>query len=68
MRTRLDAKGNRGARHPFNAMLNAAFSVTAGRLAAYIMGAGLSPAIGFLHSDKVERWSLAWDAIEPLRP
>jgi CRISPR-associated endonuclease Cas1 len=68
MRTRLDAKGKRGARHPINAMLNAAFAVTAGRLAAYIAAAGLSPAVGFLHSDKVGRWSLAWDAIEPLRP
>jgi hypothetical protein len=49
-------------------MLNAAFAVTAGRLAAYIAAAGLSPAIGFLHADKAGRWSLAWDAIEPLRP
>jgi CRISPR-associated endonuclease Cas1 len=68
MRTRLDAKGKRGARHPINAMLNAAFAVTAGRLAAYLAAAGLSPAIGFLHSDKAGRYSLSWDAIEPLRP
>jgi CRISPR-associated endonuclease Cas1 len=68
MRARLDAKGKRGARLPVNAMLNAAFVVTAGRLAAYLMGLGLSPAIGFLHADKKGRWSLAWDAIEPLRP
>jgi CRISP-associated protein Cas1 len=68
MRTRLDAKGKRGARSPINAMLNAAFAVTAGRLAAYIAASGLSPAIGFLHADKAGRWSLAWDAIEPLRP
>jgi CRISP-associated protein Cas1 len=68
MRARLDAQGKRGARHPINAMLNAAFAVTAGRLAAYIAATGLSPAIGFLHADKPGRWSLAWDAIEPLRP
>jgi CRISPR-associated protein Cas1 len=68
MRTRLDATGKRGARHPINAILNAAFAVTAGRLAAYLAATGLSPAIGFLHSDKSGRWSLAWDAIEPLRP
>ena len=49
-------------------MLNAAFAVTAGRLAAYLAAVGLSPAIGFLHADKPGRWSLAWDAIEPLRP
>jgi CRISPR-associated protein Cas1 len=68
MRARLDAKGKRGARHPVNAMLNAAFSVTAGRLAAYLAGMGLTPVIGFLHADKRGRWSLAWDAIEVLRP
>jgi CRISP-associated protein Cas1 len=68
MRTRLDAKSKRAARHPINAMLNATFAVTAGRLAAYIAAAGLSPTIGFLHADKPGRWSLAWDAIEPLRP
>jgi CRISPR-associated protein Cas1 len=70
MRSRIDARGRRkrGARHPVNAMLNAAFSVTAGRLCAYLAGLGLAPAIGFLHSDKRGRWSLAWDAIEPLRP
>jgi uncharacterized protein YaiI (UPF0178 family) len=68
MRVRLDAKGKRGARHPINAMLNAAFAVTAGRLVAYLAGVGLSPAIGFLHADKPGRWSLAWDAIEILRP
>jgi CRISPR-associated protein Cas1 len=67
-RKRLDAKTKRGARHPINAILNAAFAVTAGRLAAYLAAAGLSPAIGFLHADKRGRWSLAWDAIEPLRP
>lgn len=68
MRSRLDAKGKRGARHPVNAMLNAAFAVTAGRLTAYLAASGLSPTIGFLHADKRGRWSLAWDAIEPLRP
>jgi CRISPR-associated protein Cas1 len=68
MRSRLDAKGKRRARHPVNAMLNAAFAVTAGRLAAYLAASGMSPAIGFLHADKRGRWSLAWDAIEPLRP
>src|ERR1700733_2665545 len=51
-----------------NAMLNAVFSVTAGRLAAALQAAGAHPAVGFLHADKRGRWSLAWDAIEPLRP
>jgi CRISP-associated protein Cas1 len=67
-RGRLDTRTKQRARHPVNAMLNAAFAVTAGRLAAYLAAAGFSPAIGFLHADKPGRWSLAWDAIEPLRP
>ena len=45
MRTRLDAKGKRGARHPVNAMLNAAFAVTAGRLATYLAAAGSTLAL-----------------------
>ena len=67
-RQRLDLHVKRYATHPINAMLNAVFSVTAGRLAAALQAAGAHPAIGFLHADKPGRWSLAWDAIEPLRP
>jgi CRISP-associated protein Cas1 len=58
----------RHAATPINALLNVAFSVTAGRLAAYLAALGASPAIGFLHSDKPGRWSRAYDVIEPLRP
>jgi CRISPR-associated protein Cas1 len=58
----------RRAVHPVNGLLNVAFSVTAGRLAAHLSACGAHPAIGFLHSDKPGRWSLAYDAIEPLRP
>jgi CRISPR-associated protein Cas1 len=67
-RQRLDLQLKRYATHPMNAMLNAVFSVTAGRLAAALEAAGAHSAIGFLHADKPGRWSLAWDAIEPLRP
>ena len=67
-RQRADLRVKRYATHPVNAMLNAVFSVTAGRLAAALQAAGAHPAIGFLHADKLGRWSLAWDAIEPLRP
>ena len=66
-RQRADLHVKRHATHPVNAMLNAVFSVTAGRLAAVLVAAGAHPAIGFLHADKPGRWSLAWDAIEPLR-
>jgi len=67
-RQRADLRVKRYATHPINAMLNAVFSVTAGRLVAALQAAGAHPAIGFLHADKPGRWSLAWDAIEPLRP
>jgi CRISP-associated protein Cas1 len=67
-RQRLDLHVKRYATHPINAMLNAVFSVTAGRFAAALQAAGAHPAIGFLHADKPGRWSLAWDAIELLRP
>jgi hypothetical protein len=67
-RQRADLRVKRYATHPINAMLNAVFSVTAGRLVADLQAAGAHPAIGFLHADKPGRWSLSWDAIEPLRP
>jgi CRISPR-associated protein Cas1 len=67
-RARIDTRAKRHATHPVNAALNAVFSVTAGRLAACLSAQGAQPAIGYLHSDKPGRFSLAYDAIEPLRP
>ena len=58
----------RGAAHPINGILNAAFSVAVGRIVALLAARGVAPSIGFLHADKESRWSLAYDAIEPLRP
>jgi CRISPR-associated protein Cas1 len=67
-RARIDIRTKRYATHPVNAALNAVFSVTAGRLAACLFAQGAQPAIGYLHADKPGRFSLAFDAIEPLRP
>jgi CRISP-associated protein Cas1 len=67
-RKRASAPSPRKAVHPVNSLLNLAFSITAGRLAAYLAARGFAPSIGFLHSDKPGRWSLAYDVIEPLRP
>jgi CRISPR-associated protein Cas1 len=67
-RGRYKAGSPRHASHPVNAMLNAAFAVTVGRLTAYLAAQGLCVSIGFLHSDKPNRHSLTYDAIEPLRP
>jgi CRISPR-associated protein Cas1 len=67
-RKRYASPNPRNAVHPVNALLNVAFSVTAGRLAAQLAAQGACPALGFLHSDKPGRWSLVYDVIEPLRP
>jgi CRISP-associated protein Cas1 len=58
----------RNAIHPVNAMLNVAFAVTVGRLAAFLTAQGLCASIGFLHADTANRYSLAYDTIEPIRP
>ena len=63
-----EARSKRHATHPLNALLSACFSVTAGRLAMSLAAHGAHPAIGYLHSDNRGRFSLAFDAIEPLRP
>jgi CRISP-associated protein Cas1 len=68
LRRRADGISPRNATHPVNALLNVALSVAAGRITAQLAACGFAPAIGFLHSDKAGRWSLAYDAIEPLRP
>jgi CRISPR-associated protein Cas1 len=58
----------RRAKHPINAMLNVNYSIVAGRLAAQLSARGTCLSIGFLHADKKNRFSLVYDAIEPLRP
>jgi CRISP-associated protein Cas1 len=63
-----EARSKRHATHPLNALLSACFSVTAGRLAVALAAHSAHPAIGYLHADNRGRFSLAYDAIEPLRP
>jgi len=61
--------GTRFAESPVQAMHNFAVSITAARLTRVIVAKGLDPCFGFLHDGrKAGRYSLAWDAIEPLRP
>lgn len=67
-RTHREARTKRHATHPLNALLNVVFSVTIGRLVSALAARGAHPAIGFLHADARGRYSLAFDAIEPLRP
>ena len=66
VRRRLTGKTPKNATDPINALLNLVLAVTIGRLTVAIVARGMSPAIGFLH--KSPRWSLSYDAIEPLRP
>ena len=49
-------------------MLNYCYTVAAGRLAAHLAALGALLAIGFLHGDKPGRFSLVYDALEPVRP
>jgi CRISP-associated protein Cas1 len=65
-RRRMTGKTPKNATDPINTLLNLALAVTIGRLTVAIAARGLSPAIGFMH--KSPRWSLSYDAIEPLRP
>ena len=59
----------RFAETPLQAMHNFAVSVTAIRLVRVIAARGLDPCWGFLHNGKKPgRYSLAWDALEVLRP
>ena len=58
----------RHADHPVNALLNWSYAVVAGRLAAQLLARGAYLGIGYLHADKLGRYSLVYDAIEVLRP
>jgi CRISPR-associated protein Cas1 len=55
------------ARHaatPIGAMLNYSYTVALGQCTRAVIGAGLDPCHGFLHSPKPGRLSLAYDTIE----
>jgi CRISPR-associated protein Cas1 len=56
------------ADHPVNALLNWSYAVVAGRLSVELFARGAQLAIGYLHADKTGRYSLAYDALELLRP
>jgi hypothetical protein len=48
--------------------LNRSYAVVAGRLSVELFARGAQLAIGYLHADKPGRFSLAYDALELLRP
>jgi CRISPR-associated endonuclease Cas1 len=58
---------NRHAATPLAALLNYAYAVALAQVVRAIVGLGLDPAFGFLHSDKIGRVSFAYDCLELLR-
>ncbi len=53
---------------PVNAMLSFAYTLLTSDCAAALEGVGLDPYVGFLHTDRPGRKSLALDLMEELRP
>ncbi len=64
----INERSPRRATHPINALLNLAATIAAGRLTAQLAARGACLSIGYLHADKPGRFSLTYDAIQPLRP
>ena len=63
--------GNKTARHASSApgaMLNYLYGLAASQMTIALAAAGLDPGIGIFHADKEGRASLAYDAIEAVRP
>lgn len=60
---------NQFATHPMNAMLNYAYAVLESQARSHVIGAGLDPAIGFMHGLRARHQSaLVYDLMEPFRP
>jgi CRISPR-associated protein Cas1 len=61
-------KNTRNAVTPGNAILNYLYAVLASEMTMALAGAGLDPGLGLFHSDVARRASLAYDAMEAVRP
>ncbi len=59
---------SRDAVTPCNAAINYGLAVALARMTRVLISRGLDPACGFLHADKPGRFSLAYDALELIRP
>ena len=51
-----------------NALLSFAYTILAGECSSALSGVGLDPYVGFMHSDRPGRKSLALDIMEEMRP
>jgi CRISPR-associated endonuclease Cas1 len=67
-RKNLLASGNRNAVHPVNALLNYAYRMLEIQAVLACHAAGLNPTLGFIHTDRYDRDSLALDIMECVRP
>jgi CRISPR-associated protein Cas1 len=61
-------RGNKGATHPFQAMLNYGYAVLESQLRIETARVGLDAATSFLHQQHPDRAALILDLVEPLRP
>jgi CRISPR-associated protein Cas1 len=64
----LGRKNTRNAVTPANAMLNYLYGVLASELTIALTGVGLDAGLGIFHTDAAHRASLAYDAMEAVRP
>jgi len=61
-------RNRRPPRDPVNTLLSFLYTLLAHDVQAALEGVGLDPAVGFLHTDRPGRPSLALDLMEELRP
>ncbi len=64
---RFDGRSRRPPLDPVNAMLSFAYSLLANDCASALHSVGLDPYVGFIHTDRPGRKSLALDLMEELR-
>lgn len=65
---RFTGRSRRPPLDPINAALSFVYTLLAGDCTAALEGVGLDPFVGFLHTDRPGRASLALDLMEELRP
>ncbi len=64
---RFQSRSRRPPMDPVNAMLSFAYTILANEMTAALESVGLDPAVGFLHTDRPGRASLALDLLEEFR-
>jgi len=65
---RMDSRNRRPPRDPVNALLSFLYTLLVNDCAGAVEGVGLDPQVGYLHSLRPGRPSLALDLMEELRP